>query len=282
VEPEALTPDEECRHHESVTWASMSTVSPLTDKQHCHEAADRPVASDDAVIECIRTEFALCAAPLDAILAEIACEEAAFETTLSTSYLDITLSNMGGGAHSRLCPLLSCLRLLYLRLYHRLRPTANSERFIPVPDLAVALVDATSLEHPVLLAMWLPPTQNFCRGGIQRQLQPCWHERPHLVARWCHHLRPPILPPSIPLHSVMELFFLPGEGTPIHSMREDFLFPRGSARNASTDHIVLAGVINLALPTNLLDGLRWGGAVFIVLVLSFGRFLPFFSLVFLS
>ena len=87
--------------------------------------------------------------------------------------------------------------------------------------------------------------------------------------------------PSIPLHLMMELFFLPGEGTPIHSMREDFFFPRGSARNASTDHIVLAGIINIALPINLLDGLRWGG-VFIVLVLSFGRFLPFFPLVFLS
>jgi hypothetical protein len=51
---------------------------------------------------------------------------------------------------------------------------------------------------------------------------------------------------------------LPGEGTPIHSMREDFLFLRGSERDASTDHNVLAGVINLALPINLLDGLRGG------------------------
>jgi len=42
-------------------------------------------------------------------------------------------------------------------------------------------------------------------------------------------------------------------------MREDFLFLRGSKRDTSTDHIVLAGVINLALPINLLDGLRWGG-----------------------
>ena len=56
-----------------------------------------------------------------------------------------------------------------------------------------------------------------------------------------------------------ELFMLPGEGTPIHSMREDFLFLRGSERDASTDHIILAGVINLALPIDLLDGLRWGG-----------------------
>ncbi len=49
----------------------------------------------------IRTEFALCAAPLDAILAEIACEEAAFNKKLSprrpTSYVDAVLSNMGGG-----------------------------------------------------------------------------------------------------------------------------------------------------------------------------------------
>jgi hypothetical protein len=56
-----------------------------------------------------------------------------------------------------------------------------------------------------------------------------------------------------------ELFILPGEGTPIHSMREDSLFLRGSERDASTDHIILAGAINLALPINLLDGLRWRG-----------------------
>ena len=63
---------------------------------------------------------------------------------------------------------------------------------------------------------------------------------------------------------MMELFIPPREGTPIHSMREDFLFLRGSERDASTDHIVLAGVINLALPINLLYGLRCG-AVFIVI-----------------
>ena len=61
---------------------------------------------------------------------------------------------------------------------------------------------------------------------------------------------------------MMELFFLRGEGTPIHSVREDSLFLRGSERDASTDHIVLAGIINRALPINLLDGLRWE-AVFI-------------------
>ena len=73
-----------------------------------------------------------------------------------------------------------------------------------------------------------------------------------------------------------ELFILPGEGTPIHSMREDFLFPRGSARNASTDHIVLAGVINLALPTTLLDGLRWGGRYLLFWCFPLEDFFPFF------
>ena len=80
---------------------------------------------------------------------------------------------------------------------------------------------------------------------------------------------------------MMELFFLRGEGTPIHSVREDSLFLRGSERDASTDHIVLAGVINLALPINLLDGLRWE-AVFIVfwyipLEDQFPFFFPSFS-----
>ncbi len=50
-------------------------------------------------------------------------------------------------------------------------------------------------------------------------------------------------------------------------MREDFLFLPESEHDASTDHIVRAGVVNLALPINLLDGLRWGGAVFMVLLL---------------
>ena len=59
--------------------------------------------------------------------------------------------------------------------------------------------------------------------------------------------------------SMKEMFILPGDGTTIHSMREDFFFLCGSERDAITDHIVLAGVINLALPINLLDGLRWGG-----------------------
>jgi hypothetical protein len=75
---------------------------------------------------------------------------------------------------------------------------------------------------------------------------------------------------------MMEPFILPGEGTPIHSVREDFLFLRGNERDASTAHILLAGDINLALPINLLDGLRWGGGVYCFLVHPFGRSVPLF------
>ena len=38
-----------------------------------------------------------------------------------------------------------------------------------------------------------------------------------------------------------DLFILPGEGTPIHSMPEDILFLHGNECDASTHHIVLAG-----------------------------------------
>jgi hypothetical protein len=147
-----------------------------------------------------------------------------------------------------------------------LRQRSLRWRFVPVPDLPVALVDATSLARPVVSSRWLPPTQNSCRGGFQCQRQPCWRKQSHLVARWCRHLRPSqrhhILPPSIPLHSMMELFLLLGEGTPIHSVSEDFLFLHGSKRVASTAHIVLAGVSSLALPINLLVGLRTKGVVY--------------------
>ena len=73
-----------------------------------------------------------------------------------------------GGAHNRLCPSLSRLWHLCLRLYHRLTPTANARQFVPVPDLAAALVDTASREGPVLSSRWLPPTQNFCKGGVLR------------------------------------------------------------------------------------------------------------------
>jgi hypothetical protein len=87
------------RRHEKVLAAEAADV------QRRHESAARATESD-AAIERIRTEFALCAAPLDAILAEIACEEAAITTTLSpsrpTSYVDAVLFNMGGGTQPSL------------------------------------------------------------------------------------------------------------------------------------------------------------------------------------
>jgi hypothetical protein len=72
----------------------------------------------------------------------------------------------------------------------------------------------------------------------------------------------------------MEHFFPPGEGMPIHSVCEHFLFLHGSKHDASTAQIVLVGVISLALPINLLDELRWGHGI--VLVIPFGSFFPFF------
>ena len=243
------------RCHEEVLAVEAANV------QRWHELAARATESD-AAIERIRTEFALWAAPLDAILAAIACKEAAITTTLSpghpTSYVDAVLSNMGG-AHNCLCPSLA------RRLYHCLTSPANSRLFVPVPNLAVALADAPSLERPVLTSWWLPPTLNYYRGGFLCRLPPRWREQLHLVARWCRLLRLAgrhlILPPSNPLHSMKELFFLPGEGTPIHSVREDFLFLHGSEHDASTARTVLVGIISLALPINLLDGLRWGGSI---------------------
>jgi hypothetical protein len=87
------------RRHEKVLAAEAADV------QRRHESAARATESD-AAIERIRTEFALCAAPLDAILAEIACEETAITTTLSpsrpTSYVDAVLFNMGGGTQPSL------------------------------------------------------------------------------------------------------------------------------------------------------------------------------------
>jgi hypothetical protein len=63
--------------------------------------------------------------PLDAIMAEIACEEAAFKTKLSprhpTSYVDAILSNMGGGTQ----PFLP----------HAVSPSALVPAALPSPDV---------------------------------------------------------------------------------------------------------------------------------------------------
>jgi hypothetical protein len=82
---------------------------------------------------------------------------------------------------------------------------------------------------------------------------------------------------------MMELFFLPGEGIPIHSVSEDFLFLHGSERGASTAGIVLDSGISLALPINLLDGLRTaGGGLLVCFWYTLEDFFPFFPLAVLS
>ena len=50
---------------------------------------------------------------------------------------------------------------------------------------------------------------------------------------------------------MMDLLIPPQEGPLIHSS-EDYLFLHGSVHDTSTDYIVLASVINLALPIILL------------------------------
>ena len=66
----AETADTQQRRHEAVLAAEAVDI-----QQYRHEevlAAELVEESDNALFGCIRTEFALCAAPLDAILAEIA------------------------------------------------------------------------------------------------------------------------------------------------------------------------------------------------------------------
>ena len=121
---------------EAAERTSVLAISMLANVQKRPQAAERAQMpanivpnemqcrhSGDGAIERIWMEFALCAAPLDAILAEIACKATTFETAPSPhrpmSCVDAVQSTMGG-AHNRLCPLLSCLLLSRLRLYHGL------------------------------------------------------------------------------------------------------------------------------------------------------------------
>ncbi len=140
-----LTLAKEQRCHAAAEQAAVLAERLLTDKQCCHEAAERTMAlvdnkqcqvdanaaqslaaadhaavlveppSGNAAIEHIWMEFALCIAPLDAILSEIAWEETAYTalaplmtplahpaTILSsslypTSYVGVVLATMGGG-----------------------------------------------------------------------------------------------------------------------------------------------------------------------------------------
>ena len=116
---------------------------------------------------------------------------------------------------------------LALAVRPRARPRRRTgRRNIPRAHCCFVEVAPT---HPELLQGGLPtPTSTM----LAQAISPCRH----LCPSRRHH----ILPPSIPLHSMMEILFLMGEGTPIHSASEDFLFLHGSERGASTTHIVLS------------------------------------------
>ena len=163
----AATESDVQRRHEVVLAAEAADV------QRRHESAAQATESD-AAIERIRTEFALCAAPLDAILAEIACEEAAITTTLSperpTSYVDAVLSNMEGGTQPSL-PLAGSPALPSPDVASQLqtvRPCARprrrtGRRNVPrAPSSSVAVAPT----HPDLLQGGLPtPTSTTLAGA---------------------------------------------------------------------------------------------------------------------
>jgi hypothetical protein len=147
-----------------------------------------------------------------------------------------------------------CVLCLKLANFFMIAPPTNSGRYANVPDLLIALVAATVLAHPVVLTRSYPLTHTQCWGGFLRQLRPLprWREQPHLVAQWCHHLRPsrrhPLLPPSYTLPSVARYFYLQGEGPPIHFVLVIHHHRSRSAHDASTNLVVLADVMAPGLP----------------------------------
>ena len=158
------------RRHEEVLAAEAANIQR-------HGSAARATESD-AAIDRIRTEFALCATTLDAILAEIACDEAAITTTLSpsrpTSYVDAVLFNMGEGTQPSL-PLAGSPALpspdndsQRQTVRPRARPRrCTGRRNIPqAPNSYVAVAPA----HPKLLQGGLPtPTSTM----LARATSPC-------------------------------------------------------------------------------------------------------------
>jgi hypothetical protein len=75
---------------------------------------------------------------------------------------------------------------------------------------------------------------------------------------------------------MMEYFFPPGEGTPIHCERKDFVFLHGSKHDASTARIVLVGNLSLTLPINLLNEMGLGGDTVLFWCFPLEDFFPFF------
>ena len=159
----------------------------------CRHSGDVAIErhSGDAAIERIRTEFALCAAPLDAILAEIACKETAFETAPSPhrppSYVDAVLSTMGWDTQPSL-PL-------------ALSPSALVPAALPLPDVDGQLQPVRQRARPRRCT----GRRNCPRAPSPPDEGPPSHPHQmldgrHTPTRWCHQLRPPrwhrLLPPS--------------------------------------------------------------------------------------
>ncbi len=188
---QALTLVEGRRRHEDAMRAALSAASSLADERPHHKVALSNLF--DAAKERIQATCDLFAAPLELSKRTSRRGLGRHFSSLHRSILQRPMTTS-----CRLLRHLSSVRHFFLR-----RSMATSRRYVLVPELAIALVNATYLERPVLLSRCLPPNLTYCRGVFQRQLQPCWHQQPHLVARWCRHLRLPrrhhILPPFIPL-----------------------------------------------------------------------------------
>jgi hypothetical protein len=141
-----------------------------------------------------------------------------------------------------------------------------------MPNLVAALDDATVLECPVLPTRHLPPTLTQHRGGFLRQLRPSWHEQSQLVARRCHHLRPPqqhrLLPPSYPLPLERGCNFLQGEGMPIHYEHVDLVF---------TVDMHASQAMSLHLPTSWPSCSQSRGASYLQATSSASRSQPIYS-----
>jgi hypothetical protein len=129
--------------------AELSAASSLADERPRHKIALSNLF--DAARVRIQATCELLAAPLDVILANIERED------------------IEEGA--RTTPLVGAPSLPSM-------VDATSRRYVLVPNLAVALVDATYLERPVLPSRCLlPPTHTKCWMGFIRQFRPRWRER---------------------------------------------------------------------------------------------------------
>ena len=139
-------------------------------------AAELVEESDDNVFERIRAEFALCgAAPLDAILAKIACYETDYTTTISpcrpTWYMDAVLHpTTEGTAHpfQRGLPLPP-----WKRTRHKYRPHRTCKRHQPRAPNGLGVISGGILGlggiSPVLVASVVWYLSSYCFLFLWRQ-----------------------------------------------------------------------------------------------------------------